>query len=100
MGQTSTRKGSPVLLRMVPKTSHRKVMKPSQRSTSCCCSSSRTVKSFCRSTRDPVSHAGLGGGPATTPLHHGTFRLRLGPRATGKPRDYRKEVDGGPVADA
>lgn len=63
MGHTSTRKGSPVLLRIVPNTSHRKVMKPSQRSTSCCCSSSRTVKSFCRGTRDHVSLTGAGRGP-------------------------------------
>lgn len=66
MGHTSTRKGSPVLLRMVPNTSHRKVMKPSQRSTSCRCSSSRTVKSFCRGTRDHVSLAGAGRGPGNT----------------------------------
>lgn len=66
MGHTSTRKGSPVLLRMVPNTSHRKVMKPSQRSTSCCCSSSRTVKSFCRGTREHVSLTGAGRGPGNT----------------------------------
>lgn len=48
MGQTSTLNGSPALLLMVPNTSHRNVMKPSQHSTSVCCSSSRRVKSLCR----------------------------------------------------
>lgn len=85
MGQTSTRKGSPVLLRMVPNTSHRKVMKPSQRSTSCCCSSSRTVKSFCGGTRDCVSLAGHGEGPAHHPLSCSACWLKSGPGATGKP---------------
>ncbi|TNN27086.1 hypothetical protein EYF80_062770 [Liparis tanakae] len=44
MGHTSTRNGSAEQLLMVPNTSHRKVMKPSHRSTSDCCSSSRQAK--------------------------------------------------------
>lgn len=67
MGQTRTRKGSPVLLLMVPKTSQRKVMNPSQRSTSRCCSSSRMVKSFCKRDRDNGlhQHNRTAGGEAT-----------------------------------
>lgn len=47
MGHTSTLKGSAELLLMVPNTSHKKVMKPSHRSTSDCWSCSRQAKSTC-----------------------------------------------------